>query len=565
MIKRHLYALVILAVLTILVYSNSFSNSFVWDDHAFIVENLSIRQFNMKGLVSFFTNRESTASSEELSRDVWRPLSTASFAVDFKLWGLNPGPYHVENALLHTMNAVLVYIATFLILQDPIASFFAGCIFAIHPVQTAAVTWASGRSNLLSCLFFLSALIFHIRNRKEERAFNYNCSLILFSLSLLAKEMAVTLPLVFILYDLHFAAKKRFKYYAAFYLPFFLISLSYVAARYSVLGRFAQQEVWWGGNILDNLLTMLKALAGYVRLLFLPFNLRAEYMVDISRSVLDPYTASAIMVLTAVGLLFMAMRRIKAVSFYILWFFITLIPVSNIVPFKAIMAERFLYLPLVGFASLIGISFARLWQISARRQWQRIVATAVLIFVFMAYGVLTIARNTEWRDEVTFCTKEVARSPSNPRFHYNLGLAYLKEAYASADSKNIYSAYCALAMKEFEEAARLNPGFLWAHVNLGNLHAKAGLYDLAIEDYKKAIAIRESGPAYNNLAIAYYNKGLLDEALAACRKALSLSPLSREAYVTLDNIYSAKGEDEKARLARHYAAKLDEASDVRSE
>lgn len=556
--KEHLIFILLLASITLLVYSDSFNNGFIWDDHSFIEENPAIKTLNIESIKSFFTNCDTTAASKWLTTDVWRPLTIASFAMDYRFWGLAARFYHVENTIIHIANAVLVYIMVFLILSNGFAAFAASLIFAIHPVQTEAVTWVSGRSNVLFLFFFLSSFIFHIRRKDAGMITNYGIALIFFALALLSKEMAIVLPLVLILYDMHYSDKKGLKYYIKHYSPFFLIALFYLMARYSVLGKISQKDAWWGGSMGSNFLTMLKALAGYVRLLILPFNLRVGYVVDVSKSLFDPDTLLAAIILSVLAVLYFSFRRKKEFSFFMLWFFVCLIPVYNIVPFKAIMAERFLYLPSIGYAALLGIMFANRRERFGANSAGRAVVTIIFIALAVFYGALTIARNMEWRNELVFCRKEVARSPDNAKFHYNLGLAYVSEAEKDPACGQTARSYYALAIKEFHEGIRLSPKFVEGYINLANVYNRVGLYDIAIGNFKKSIGIKEDYRAYNNMAVAYYEKGDYERARKNCILALQLEPDHVNAIVNLGNAYFMKREYGKALRAWEYAAKKGE-------
>ena len=193
-----LIPLIILAALS--VYSNTFNNSFVYDDYPLIVDNEGVRNLSLKSVTSSFTDRKFTSSLDDLSKDIWRPFATTCFAIDYKLWKLDPRPYHIENVLWHIADAILVYLATLLILESPIAAFITSLVFAMHPVQAESVTWISSRPNMIFLFFFMLSFIFHIKNRKRGySSLNYVLSVTFFTFSLFCKEMAITLPLVLML------------------------------------------------------------------------------------------------------------------------------------------------------------------------------------------------------------------------------------------------------------------------------------------------------------------------------------------------------------------------------
>lgn len=548
-IKDHLLCALLLIAATFLVYYDSFNNSFVHDDNGFIVENTSIRNLNIKSLVSYFTDKGTTASRQGLAGDVWRPLVTTSFAIDYRLWGLKPKLYHVENTALHSVNAILVYITVFLISGDIVTAFIGSCIFSLHPVQAEAVTWISGRSNVLFLLFFLSSFIFHIRRRKYEAVFFY-------AVSLLSKEMAITLPLVCILYDIHFAPRNGIRDYIKYYSLFFLVALMYLAARFSVLEALAQSEAWWGGNFFYSALAALKAVGSYMRLLLLPFDLRVSYLVDIPKSILDIRTLMSVSAISIITVAWIIFRKQKAVSFWLGWFFVSLIPVYNIVPFKAVMSERFLYLPMIAFAALIGMVLSNLRRFLIERVAIRYLWIFMVMAVFISYAALTISRNIEWRDELTFYTHEATRSPIDPRCRYNLGYAYANEARSDKNRMEMRRLYYSAAIKEYNASLSVNPRFEPAYAGLGNVYNELGLYDLAVENFKKALVIKEDPDIYNNIGVAYYHKKAYDKTIVSCKRALSLHPAHSNAYINLGNAYFMKHEYHKAKLAWLGAVRL---------
>ncbi|MBN1526198.1 MAG: tetratricopeptide repeat protein [Candidatus Omnitrophica bacterium] len=555
-LKSHIFFILLIIALPLIAYYGSFNNSFIWDDRAFVTENEAVKRLNPASVVSNFIDRETVASDTSLSKDVWRPLVTTSFGLDHKLWGFDARPYHVENTLFHILNALLVYAAVMAVGASSTAAFAAALIFALNPVQTEAVTLVSGRANVLFLFFFLLAFLSYAGSDKRSlgRPLLYGLSVLLFFLGLLSKEMAITLPLVLIAYD-HFFRAKEERPSLLSYMPFFLVALAYLVARFSVLGTLAQRQGWWGGDMQSYLFTTLRVVFGYVRLLFLPVNLKADYMIDISRSFLEMEVVSAAVGLAFIAALYMLTRRRRQVSFYIWWFFITLLPVYNLVPFKAVMAERFLYLPSIAFAALFGMFVADL--LERFRASRPVTATVRILFaaVLVLYVAGTISRNAELRNEIVFYSHELTCSPDNPRFHLNLGLAYVGEAKKYSGVKKARDLYYTLAAREFEKAVALDPSFQKASINAANAYIDLGLYDLAVRHLKKALAVEEDSRAYYNLAVASYHSGQNDKAIRYAKRALFLMPGYKEAYIALGNAYYMKGDYKRAKAAWLQAVK----------
>jgi tetratricopeptide (TPR) repeat protein len=264
----------------------------------------------------------------------------------------------------------------------------------------------------------------------------------------------------------------------------------------------------------------------------------------------------AVSVLSFVVLSWFVLRRKRAVSFYILWFFVTLAPVCNIVPINAIMAERFLYLPMIGFASLFAMFFSRLMDRSRHNSFFGAAAISVLAAILILYGFAAISRNFEWRRPLVFYAKEVERSPSNPIAHNNLGLVYAKEAREGGIPDGMRAAYRALAEAQYKEAMALDGAYAAPARNLANLCREAGRHSLAIENFKKAVSMEDDAVSYNNMAVSYYCLGEFDETIPACKKALALRPDYADAYINLGNAFFMKGDYRRAKAAWSAAARL---------
>ena len=561
--KKYLLLIPLIILAALSVYSNTFNNSFVYDDYPLIVDNEGVRNLSLKSVTSSFTDRKFTSSLDDLSKDIWRPFATTCFAIDYKLWKLDPRPYHIENVLWHIADAILVYLATLLILESPIAAFITSLVFAMHPVQAESVTWISSRPNMIFLFFFMLSFIFHIKNRKRGySSLNYVLSVTFFTFSLFCKEMAITLPLVLMLYDFYFYKKESIRSRVTYYLPYFLIGASYVLARFSVLGVIAQRPDWRGGIFISMLMT-IKAVAGYIALLIIPLNLKVGYDATVPKMILDPALICSIIALLAIALIFFSRRKNKSILFYILWFFVTLIPVYNIVPFKAVMAERFLYLPMIGFASIFGIMASAAIRLSGEGRRGLNLAylyltIAIITAIMVGYACITILRNSDWKDEPTLCSKEVSRHGlSESKFHYLCGTAYERRARSTLLKDEIDSCHSA-AIKEFEKSVSTDCDYQIGYLALGNAYNSMGLYGRAIENFKKALAVEENFSLYNNMAISYCQKGMYDKAIRCCKRSLYLLPGLPRVYVNLGNAYYGKHEYARAKRCWVEAVRLGE-------
>lgn len=474
-----------------LAYSNNFNADFVYDDYPFIVYNPAVR--DLSNPTRFFVDRESFSEKGEYV--IYRPLVALSFALNYRLNDGNPAPFHAVNIALHAACGLVLYWFLCLTFGDSLFSFFASLLFTLHPVQTEAVSWISGRGNPMFLLFLLLAMICYRKWSTTARGSYYILSLVFAVLSLLAKEMAVVLPVLLVVYDffvnrpLSGAWKRRL----LAVLPFFAFSLLYVATRHLVLG-VTQQIGYWGGSPWTAFLTMTKGVVYYLRLMFVPRPLMVEYMMPLAYSLFQTTVMLSILIILSIaGVWVVSCRREPLIAFGIAWFFASLIPVSNVVPLQAIINERFLYLPSIGFAVILAFPLLMRQSLSRRAAGA---ALAALSTIALCYGLLTFDRNRDWRDSLSLWTASVRDSPAGPTSRYNLGLElYNRGRYVEA-------------VEHLQLACRLQERFPSAHGALGNTYFALGKLEDAIREYEVGLSqAPDDDRMRRNLAVAWYEKG----------------------------------------------------------
>lgn len=416
------FILCLIIIIGAIVFNNALKNDFVWDDEFFIEKNTYIR--SLKFIPAYFTKKEALAEGV-LSGENYRPFLPFSYAIDYCFWKLNPFGYHLTNVVFHIINALLVFYLVLLITKDRFVGFFSSLIFLTHPVQTEAVAWASGRADVLFLFFFLFAFIMYIRHQESGHPIFLGISLFLFLCGLFSKEMTATLPFILILYDWIYGKKETLGARLIRYLPFFLILELFVMVRYVILGRLSQTG-YFAGSFYATFLTMVKGVAYYIRLLFYPVGLCPDYLTFPQADSLKDFHVllSFGVIIGFIALSIFLRKKLKHVTFGILLFFISLLPVMNIIPIKILIAERFLYLPIIGFALAIAV-LLRFLYCSLRKKTFGLYAIPLLqaLIIFLCAS-LTIAQNTVWTNTVTLYTRVVKIYPDNFRAHYNLALAH---------------------------------------------------------------------------------------------------------------------------------------------
>lgn len=554
--KINYYSLLLaLAVIAQLIYLNSLSNQFTYDDEFTIVSNYFIKSW--KHLPLLFT-RKYFEYSGELS---YRPVVTLSYFLDYALWQLNPFGFHLTNSLLHTLNTILLFSLFMQLFNRRAASFIAALIFSCHPLLSETVDVISYREDLLGATFFITAFFLYLKVSKGERRFIpvYCASVVCYLFSVFSKEMAITLPLFLFLYDLILTKKTSLSYRLIHYYPgYMFVGAVYFMIRFLILHNPIESHVSYpGDSIFVNFLTMSKVLASYIKLFFFPFNLCADYVVTYSHSLLDTSFILSSLLLSSVIIIAYRLFFYSRIAFFsVVWPFISLLPVLNIVPIENIMAERYLYLPILGFCLISGIVLAR----------HNII---ILILVLIIFSVTTVRRNFIWMDQTILWTSTAKVSPNSFKVHNNLGNIYrdagkldeaiveLKHALELYDNyvdahNNLGITYRKKGMfneaiAEYQRALYVNPLYPYAHNNLGVLYAKSGLLDSAITEFTKAIANKpDYFDAHNNLGVLYIRKGLYEKAVYECLEAIKYHDRYTDAYFNLSAAYFNNKQFDKA-------------------
>ena len=546
-------------LLCLIVYFNSLSNGFVYDDYGVIVENKYISQPGGL-LAALFSQSYYEYAGIEAS---YRPVSTISYYLIYAFAELNPFYYHLVSLLLHMANTVLVSWLAVLVLQHRLRALIAGLLFACHPVLTEVVNCIAWNDDLLTTLFFLLALIFYIRTPSKNLVSGirgYALSLLFFALGLFAKEMAITLPGIILLYDLvlreadreaaNFTGRlKMIKRRIPVYAAYMAVSLFYLGVRFLLLYNPQEFHSTSAGSLFERIIYLPGHLFSYIRLTLFPVNLNADYLYSHPSSFFEiGNLAGLVAVLTLIGFAFLIFRYSKRIFFGIVWFLITLVPVYNLIEIYHPLAERYLYLPTIGFCLVLAVAV----HAAAKKYYSHppavIVATLIpIVTILSLYSAATIMRNSDWQDNYTLWSKTVQQSPNSRVARGGLGMAYLSQGMLAEAAeqfiiaiklypghhKNYYNLGLVhhqkgdldKALELFSRSIALNPASTKAHYNLATIYLQQRSWDLAIRHYLKVVELEPAiVTAHYNLGLAYAMQEKLDAAVAAWEKVLQLEP-----------------------------------------
>jgi len=478
------FVLLVLVVTGFFVYLNSFSNKLFWDDDDLITNNVYIKDFSY--LPKYFSENI-IAGAGQLS-NYWRPLEVLSFAVDYHIFGLTPNGYHIVNLIWHILAAWLIFLLLYKLSKRHWLSFWPAFIFLIHPLQTEAVTYVSGRADSMAAVFVLLSLLTYVIYRQQKNKKFIYFSIASFLISLLCKEQSIMLPaLILIIEFFFFFNKRQWRQSLILFLPFVLISISYFLSRifflnFNDLLSGVGYVSAYDNSLKIRLLTFTYVFVKYLALLLVPFNLHMAYEVSPVTSFFSWSVALFLLAVGAFGYLIKKYwRQDKLLVFSLVWFLILLIPRTNIISINRPLYEHWLYLPMVGFWLAIVLLMEKI-------KLSKKIIIILLSLLSLYFIVLTVRRNFDWCDPITFYEKNLKYTPHSFIQHNNLGMAYtdagrLDEAIAeyrlAISIADIYPqvhynlANVLVTKKDFKNAEteyynsiKIDPGFSWPYLNL---------------------------------------------------------------------------------------------------
>ena len=423
--KPSIFFLGILLVLTIVSYANVIDGEFQFDDYMVITDNLYIKNIenfmNPGGLIGMIGGE--------------RYITDFTFAINYYYNQLSPRGYHFFSVILHFCVACLVFLlARRIFLFDTsfhensnnYFAFLAAAIFALHPVNTGAVSYISQRAEILCTFFYLVALLFYIKAGEHTgriaKISLYTAGLSQYLLSLGSKLSAVSFPGTLFLYD--FLTPKRKGFLKR--LPPYLITavLTGVIGFLFLSSQRIARDIGYSLGRIDfktYLYTEFRVVLTYIRLLFLPVNQNFDYEFRLSSSILEWDTLLSLLTIIALIIYaFLLRRRSPIVAFGILWFFLTLMPTSSFVPVVDVIFEHRVYMPSIGFALvaafciLKGIDLLK-GSMILKSSWNVAAGTVTLLLLAgMTYA--TIERNRVWESKMSLWSDVVKKSPGKPGF-----------------------------------------------------------------------------------------------------------------------------------------------------
>jgi Tfp pilus assembly protein PilF len=601
-------AALLLVVLVVLAFVPCLGNDFVsWDDEENFLENPSYRGLGWAQLRWDWTS---------FHIGVYQPLAWMILGVQYLLFTLKPWGYHLFSLILHAINTVVLFVLTVALLarcrpagepETPrtvtLSAGLAVALFAVHPLRTEVVAWASCQPYLPCALFFMLSVLAYLHALPEGEAPRWGwlvTSFFLFAAALLSKAVAVTLPAVLLILDVYplrrlgggpgrwFGPAVRRVWWEK--VPFALLSLLFVIL--AVFGRaqaehLASTEMW---GIAERIAQACYGIWFYLIKTMLPVNIRADYVLPRRAEMFGlPFVFSILAVLGVSAGLFLLRHRRAGAGLLAAWlsYVVILSPNLGLVRVGSqIAADRYSYVAMIGGVVLLAAGLCRVLHARPGLGPVAVGLTAASLTALSGLTILTRAQCRTWRTSETLWTHVLSHSGSRSEGAHN-GLGAILKARGRVDDARVHfeealrirpTSVVALnnlgvilkdqgrigeARARFNEALRLYADYVPTHCNLGLLLLGQGRSNEARAQFDEALRINpNSVDARNSLVSLLYLQGRLDEARAVADEALRINPLSAEAHINQGVLLKDQGQYGEARAQFDEALRINPDSEV---
>lgn len=519
------------------------------DDPVYITDNTYVKEgITIKGIAWAFTT---------FHFSYWHPLTWISHMVDCELYGLNPSGHHWTNLMIHIANSLLLFFILYHMTGKYWRSFIVAILFAIHPLHVESVVWISERKDVLSTFFFMITIgsYYHYAN---NRSFSrYLLVVIALSLGLMAKPMLVTTPFILLLLDIWPLNRILFTGFAEYesdcktplfnYKVFFIliwekVPLFILIAIISAITVIAQKSI---GAMMTLGSVSLKerisnAIISYIKYFvktFIPINLSIYYPHP---NVTIPIWVAIIFFIFLALLFFIAIKKLDRYPYIFVglsWFLGTLIPVIGLVQVgNQAMADRYTYIPLIGFFIVIVWSASDLFDKYAKNKK---IVYPFIISSLLALTYLSHKQVNYWKSDTSLFKHAIEVTEKNWFAHNLLGVALYKNDKIEE------------AIFHFKESIKICPILSSSHSNLAVALTKTRDFKNAIKHYQKAIKIDATDAGiFFNMGTTLFIMGKYDEAANAFENSLAIDPESADSHLSIAKLRHIQRNYNKAKY--HY-------------
>lgn len=522
---------------TVGIYFPTIRFGFVnFDDPGYVYNNVQVRAgLTAETIVWAFTTG---------AQGNWHPLTWLSHALDWSLYGEWAGGHHLTSAALHAVTVGLLFLWLFQCTGAAWASAFAAAMFGWHPLHVESVAWVSERKDVLCGLFFVLGLMAYTRYARAPSAGRYVIVLLVFTLALLSKPMAVTFPLVLLLVDVWPLGRGVRWVQIREKAPLLVLAGAHAAVTLAVQQAADYVRTLEAVPFPMRLENAAVAYGMYALKTVAPRHLAVFYPYPPGGPAAWQWIAGALFLMCGSALAVVYRRRFPYLFVGWFWFVVMLVPVIGIVQVGAqAMADRYMYLPQIGL--VIGIGWTvRAWAAGSAVRKRAVLSAAIAVLT--AYCGITCSLLPVWRDSFALFGHALAVTRDNATAHVNLGDAY----FNAKDFER--------AARHSEEAIRIDPRQANAFINLGLARAEQKRWEEAAQAFQEAIRLKPGHPAAHcYLGQTLESRGKIAEAAQEYAISAQLDPNFARAHEKLGGALLLLGRGEEAERAYRRAVELD--------
>lgn len=509
--KTEWTGMAVILLLTFLLFSEGLRNEILigWDDGVYL-EDPYVQDFSTVSFAQFFRS---------YYLGMYQPLGVATLSLNFAVHGMDSFGYHLINMILHLINTFLVFILIRKMRPEGYLALFVAMLFAIHPMHVESVSWIATRSNSLYTVFFLLASIHYLNYLDRNKKLKYMVwSGLFFVLALFSKSMAVSFPLLMLVFD-YFKRRKIRRNMLIEKLPFFILSFIFGMVAVDAAASFGHIENLADDyNLIHRIFLVSYALFFYIWKAIIPVNLSVIYTYPALSGGWLPviyYISPAVLVI----IVFLVLRSGSLKRSLLSGFLFFVVTVGPVLPFFwsriFIVAERYTYVPYIGLFFMLGILFERYLESKKMQQliprtWGYVIAAGWLLFLAGS----TYNRVRDWESS-TVLLNDVIQTAVSKR---DVAAAYFYRGNLRDQNAEYEAAY-----NDYSEAIRLHPGYMLAYNNRGIILGTMNRFDLALEDFNKVLQLDPGyAEGWYNRGIAFYQTGRKNDACNDWLKAARL-------------------------------------------
>jgi protein O-mannosyl-transferase len=529
---------IFISVFVAILYINSLGNQFTnWDD-GMIYQNPQVRHLDWTGIKKIFTLEQG---------NTYQPIRMLSYAIDYKIWGLNPLGYHITNILFYILTCIMVFFTLRLLSAElrkeaspdsyERVAIFGTLLFAAHPVHVEAVTWLAARKEVLQGFFFFLGFYLYLKANKEtgRGAFYFYLSLVVLSILLatLSKPSAVIFPGVIAVYEISKRRKEVipfFKRHWAFLIALLILSAIFTFILLKVMLEAGGIKQYKGASFASNFLICVYVFLQNIKLLLFTINYSAAYSFLVSLPVVCLKNVILFFItLSLFAISILSLRRTKIIFFSFFFFLISVSPYLNIIPISTLKADRYVFIASFSYIFLLGVVFDYLYDIQHKRfshGFFKLLSLTLFLFLLVGYSFMTIRQNTLWENSYTLWADAVEKNPESNTANALMGVVYM-DLRMDRD-----------AIKHLERAVQLLPYDYQSRNNLGIVYGRSDEPEKALKEFSTAMQLMPDDDTIKiNLSVFYQRHKEYKKAEEVLRYLLSKSPQNANLHYRLGLIY----------------------------